>query len=84
MANLTPYPQNPITDNPQANAAWMGWFERLRLLINSAIISVDWANILNTPTTIAGYGITNAYTKTEVDNKALEISITQSFMHMGA
>lgn len=26
-----------------------------------------WANFSGTPTTIAGYGITNAYTKTEVD-----------------
>ncbi len=29
--------------------------------------SVDWTDITDTPTTIAGYGITNAYTKTEVD-----------------
>jgi hypothetical protein len=29
--------------------------------------SNDWANIINTPTTLAGYGITNAYTKTESD-----------------
>lgn len=33
----------------------------------SFIASLDWAKILNTPTTIAGYGITNAYTKTEVN-----------------
>jgi hypothetical protein len=31
--------------------------------------AVDWANINNKPTTIAGYGITDAYTKTEVDAK---------------
>lgn len=28
-----------------------------------------WENIVNTPTTVAGYGITDAYTKTEVYNK---------------
>jgi phage-related tail fiber protein len=38
-------------------------------------VNVDWsatsgvAQILNKPTTIAGYGITDAYTKTDVDNK---------------
>ena len=28
----------------------------------------DWDDILGTPTTISGYGITDAYTKTETDN----------------
>ena len=28
---------------------------------------IAWSNFTGTPTTIAGYGITNAYTKTEVD-----------------
>ena len=38
-------------------------------------VNADWnaisgnAQILNKPTTISGYGITDAYTKTEVDNK---------------
>jgi len=27
----------------------------------------DWSNIINTPTTLAGYGITDAYTKAESD-----------------
>jgi hypothetical protein len=31
------------------------------------IVSLPWAKITGTPTTIAGYGITNAYTKAEVD-----------------
>lgn len=30
-------------------------------------IEIDWANIINTPTTLAGYGITDAYTKDEID-----------------
>lgn len=29
--------------------------------------SVDWTSVNNTPTTTAGYGITDAYTKTEID-----------------
>lgn len=31
--------------------------------------TVAWTNVTSKPTTIAGYGITDAYTKTEVDNK---------------
>jgi hypothetical protein len=33
----------------------------------SWLTSLAWSKITGTPTTIAGYGITNAYTKTEVD-----------------
>src|SRR5690349_17015170 len=37
---------------------------------------VDWEQIVNTPTTLAGYGITNAYTKTESDARFAPISHT--------
>lgn len=33
-----------------------------------SVTGVDWANISNTPIDIAGYGITNAYTTTQVDS----------------
>jgi multidrug efflux pump subunit AcrA (membrane-fusion protein) len=39
--------------NTYANPAWL--------------TSLAWSKVTSTPTTIAGYGITNAYTKTEVD-----------------
>ena len=39
-------------------------------------ISVDWEDVTNTPTTIAGYGITDAYTETESDARFLGISAT--------
>jgi hypothetical protein len=50
----------------------------------SFVASLDWAKILNTPTTIDGYGITDAYTKDEVDdlidtvtgNEVVSMSIT--------
>jgi hypothetical protein len=50
----------------------------------SWITSLDWAKIINTPDTIDGYGITDAYTKTEVDdlidtvtgNEVVSMSIT--------
>ena len=31
--------------------------------------TLDFSNVKNNPTTLSGYGITDAYTKTEVDNK---------------
>lgn len=31
--------------------------------------AVDWSNVQNKPTTVSGYGITDAYTKTEIDGK---------------
>ena len=37
---------------------------------------VSWNNIINKPTTIAGYGITNAYTKTQVDDMISDVEYT--------
>jgi hypothetical protein len=39
------------------------------LISSDSISSIDWSKITGTPTTLSGYGITNAYTKTESDNK---------------
>jgi multidrug efflux pump subunit AcrA (membrane-fusion protein) len=44
-----------ITTGSYANPSWL--------------TSLAWSKVTNTPTTIAGYGITNAYTKTEIDSK---------------
>ena len=42
----------------------------LKSTSDSVILSnIDWNEIQNTPTTISGYGITDAYTKTEIDSK---------------
>lgn len=38
-----------------------------------------WSNLTGTPTTIAGYGITNAYTKTEVDALVGGYNFTQAY-----
>jgi hypothetical protein len=40
--------------------------------------TLDWAKIFNRPTTIVGYGITNAYTKTEVDSLISGVSTLPS------
>ena len=37
---------------------------------------IDWSAVQNTPTTIAGYGITNAYTIAQVDNAINTIELT--------
>ena len=37
-------------------------------------VNIDWANVIGTPTTIAGYGITDAYTDTYIDSNFLGIS----------
>jgi multidrug efflux pump subunit AcrA (membrane-fusion protein) len=42
-----------VTTGSYANPSWL--------------TSLAWSKVTSTPTTIAGYGITNAYTKTEVD-----------------
>lgn len=40
--------------------------------------SVDWSNVQNKPTTVGGYGITDAYTKTAVDSKLNEKANTST------
>lgn len=45
--------------------------KRLTILDTS---DVAWESILNTPTTIGGYGITDAYTKTEADDRYVNVS----------
>ena len=48
-------------------------------LTGVTVSSLAFANVTGTPTTIAGYGITDAYTKTEVDN-----AITSSVLPAGS
>lgn len=38
--------------------------------------NIYWSDILDLPTTIGGYGITDAYTMTEVDNKLVSVDPT--------
>lgn len=57
MATLSPYPRIALSDNSQSNAAWMGWFEQVRALVNNNVLSVDWVNITSKPTTFTGFGI---------------------------
>lgn len=64
MANKLP--PLPVGVAP-GSGYWNDWYEKLRTLINSFMDSIPWSIITGKPTTVAGYGITDAYTETEVD-----------------
>lgn len=56
------------------------WYEKLRTLINSLGTSISWGLITGTPTTLSGYGITDAYTKSEITtNYYTKTDITGSY-----
>jgi len=46
---------------------WNDWYEKLRTLINSFASGFPFSSITSLPTTLLGYGITDAYTKTSTD-----------------
>jgi len=46
---------------------WNDWYEKLRTLINSFASGFPFSSITSTPTSLSGYGITDAYTKTSTD-----------------
>lgn len=61
---LPPPPPTPRNKEQQQTAYtnasfWSNWYEQLRTLVNNLLTSIDWSIILNTPTTLAGYGITD-------------------------
>lgn len=65
-------PPAPI-DAPFASYNWTDWYRKVRDAINQST-SVAWSIITGTPTTIAGYGITDGVTKTGIEtlsNKTL-------------
>lgn len=65
-------PPAPI-DAPFASYNWTDWYKKVRDAINDAQ-TIAWSAITGTPTTVAGYGITDAATLTGVQtltNKTL-------------
>lgn len=48
---------------PPDSSFWNDWYEKLRTLINTLSTSISWTVITDKPTTLAGYGITDAQTK---------------------
>ena len=54
------------------------------LISGDSISSIDWSKITGTPTTLSGYGITNAYTKTESDNKFVPYTGATTNVNLGS
>lgn len=52
----------------------IGSYDDIPGITDAAVGGVDWADIINKPTTIAGFGITDAYTKAESDAKFAPIN----------
>jgi len=65
MANLLP----PLpTGIAPGSYWWNDWYEKLRNIVNEIGTSVSWSIITGTPTTLAGYGITDAQVTSEKNN----------------
>ncbi len=80
--NLTIVPYKPIANDITGNAATATTLATARTIAGvsfdgTANIAIPFANLSSKPTTLAGYGITNAYTKTEVDT-ALDGKLNKS------
>jgi len=65
MDKLPPTPPIPRNAAQQqtaySNASyWNSWYEQLRVLVNSFVSGIDFSLLINKPTTLAGYGITDA------------------------
>lgn len=65
MDKLPPAPPVPRNAQQQQTAFsmasyWNDWYEKLRTLVNSFMDGIDWSLITNRPTTLLGYGITDA------------------------
>jgi len=56
MADILP--PAPV-GSPFGSYAWSDWYQKVRTVINEAG-TVTWASITGKPTTLAGYGITDA------------------------
>lgn len=57
MANKLP--PLPVGVAP-GSGYWNDWYEKLRTLINDMGSAINWSIVTGTPTTLAGYGITDA------------------------
>ena len=53
---LSPF---PVGIHP-GSSYWSDLYERIRFLVNNLLSAISWGTITGTPTTLAGYGITDA------------------------
>lgn len=55
MAKLPPLP----VGIPPGHSYFNDWYEKMRTILNNNQVTTTWTNISGTPTTLAGYGITD-------------------------
>lgn len=63
ISKLPPLP----TGIAPGSGYWNDWYEKLRTLINSIASGVSWTLITGTPTSLAGYGITDGQATSQKD-----------------
>lgn len=56
MALIPPQPTGVLP----GSGLWNDWIEKIRTIVNGLLTSINWTLITGTPTTISGYGITDA------------------------
>lgn len=54
-------PPQPIGQLP-GSGLWNDWIEKIRSAVNTTLSSISWSIITGKPTTVAGFGITDAVT----------------------
>jgi hypothetical protein len=62
VASINLLPPSPL-GSPPGSGFWNDWYEKLRTLVNSIASGFSWSLITGTPTTLGGYGITDAQSK---------------------
>lgn len=61
-------PPSPVGVVP-GSGLWNDWIEKIRTAVNGTLGGILWTNVTGTPTTLAGYGITDA--EEEVNKNAV-------------
>lgn len=64
MSGLIPPMPNGVVPG---SAYWNAWVEVLRTIVNSLVQGIKWSLITGTPTTLAGYGITDGQNISQKD-----------------
>lgn len=82
MASLIPPMPNGVVPG---SGYWNDWAEKLRTLVNSFVTGINWTLITGTPTTLLGYGITDAQNTSQKDQASGYAGLTaQTRIDVGA
>lgn len=76
MAKLPPLPPNV----PPGGFQWNDWYEKLRTQLNSLLSGITWSSITGTPTTLAGYNITDAAPKNGSNRMSIGVDTTDDII----